>query len=469
MAIKLSDHFVSMLKVDRVDPSSIGVILELGSRDGKQAVEFAEAFPRASVFAFECNPDTLPLVRENTRLHPRITCVPVAVNDFDGEVEFYKIDRERTETPHADGNPGASSLFRATGTYPFEKYVQVPVKVPCRTLDSACDQLGIGRVDLMWIDLQGAELRALAGFSKRLSQTRYLHVELTHREIYAGQPLFGEVDAFLHANGFERLMEPNGNAFFEDCIYRNKAFFKADNDRVVLAQPWGGLGDNLQFSTLPELYARENIGFYLSTANKYRNTEILSAVWAGNPYVKGILNEPATIGAITNEAHLGGYRIDIPFISRIEMAHGFKPSGRFPVVYDIPKLREELLGKTLVDLSSVSEQGSRESLLRFLQATLAWYKLKQEDLIQVRFANYSTEKGLDFSDIPVVSVASLAEYASVLYSVSLMITVHSGAQSLAVAVRGLPGARLTKIYCSVPVMQFNCRNYIYEDVQYYTL
>jgi hypothetical protein len=237
----------------------------------------------------------------------------------------------------------------------------------------------------------------------------------------------------------------------------------------VLAQPWGGLGDNLQFSTLPELYARQNVGFYLSSRNKCRNAEILSTVWAGNPYVKGILNESANIGAITNESRLGGYRIDIPFIARIEMAHGFKPAGKFPVIYDVPDLREELFGKVLIDLSSVSEQGCGDSLLRFLQCTLAWYKLRHEDLLQIRFLNYSSQKGLVFNDIPFVDVGSLRDYASVLYSVSSLITVHSGAQSLAVAVRSIPGARLVKIYCSVPSMQFNCRNYIYEDVNYFTL
>ena len=32
----------------------------------------------------------------------------------------------------------------------------------------------------------------------------------------------------------------------------------------ILAQPWGGLGDNLQFSTLPEKFSEKNIEVFIS-------------------------------------------------------------------------------------------------------------------------------------------------------------------------------------------------------------
>jgi hypothetical protein len=31
---------------------------------------------------------------------------------------------------------------------------------------------------------------------------------------------------------------------------------------VFFGQPWGGLGDNLQFTTLPKLYAEKGYNFY---------------------------------------------------------------------------------------------------------------------------------------------------------------------------------------------------------------
>ena len=50
-------------------------------------------------------------------------------------------------------------------------------------------------------------------------------------------------------------------------------------NKVILYQPWGGLGDNLQFSTLPKLYSEIGYEFYISDQNVYRNPEIKKLVW----------------------------------------------------------------------------------------------------------------------------------------------------------------------------------------------
>ena len=45
-------------------------------------------------------------------------------------------------------------------------------------------------------------------------------------------------------------------------------------DKAIFGQTWGGLGDNLQFSTLPGLYHKKGIDFYISSQNVQRNDEI---------------------------------------------------------------------------------------------------------------------------------------------------------------------------------------------------
>jgi FkbM family methyltransferase len=459
-------RLTSLMRCDKVDRHSIKVVFDVGSRDALQAIELSEEFSNAEVWAFECNPDTLPLLHSNISAHPRVHCVEAAVSDETGTVQFFKIDTTRTQTSHADGNPGASSLFVANGEYPFEKYAQEPVSVQAITLDAFCEKMGIGQVDVIWMDLQGAELKALQGFERHLRKTRYIQVELTHFEIYRGQPLFSDVDRFLLERGFVRLTEANPNSYFEDVIYRNEAFFRVDPRRVVLEQPWGGLGDNLQFSTLPELYARKGVSVYLSVGNKVRSPEILSTVWSENPYVKGLLDEAPTIGAILGDAY-DALPKDLPFIQRIEKAHGFEPENRFPKIYQIPQVRPEVSGKVLLDLTSVSFSGGTEKLQRYLQSTLAWYKIPLEKLLQVRFANYNPAMGLYIEGLENITVDSLEDYCAALFSASGLITVHSGAKSLAVAIRQLPGASLRTIHSYATPIQFNYRNFIYDQVHYY--
>ncbi len=120
---------------------------------------------------------------------------------------------------------------------------------------------------------------------------------------------------------------------------------------VYLAQPWGGLGDNLQFSSLPRLYHNLGIDFYLSNENAYRNPEIYEFCWGKNPYVRGIANHPPTIGACAPAAPAG--EAD-NIIAASELRHGFPGESKYPEIYYEPNYIEELSDKVLVDLSAHS-------------------------------------------------------------------------------------------------------------------
>ena len=43
---------------------------------------------------------------------------------------------------------------------------------------------------------------------------------------------------------------------------------------VVFSQPWGGLGDNIQYSNLPRLYNAIGKNFYISRFNFVRSKEV---------------------------------------------------------------------------------------------------------------------------------------------------------------------------------------------------
>ena len=56
----------------------------------------------------------------------------------------------------------------------------------------------------MWVDLQGAELKALTGASRVLPKVKLIHAEVSFRPVYIGQPLFWEVNRFMRTHGFRR-------------------------------------------------------------------------------------------------------------------------------------------------------------------------------------------------------------------------------------------------------------------------
>ena len=116
--------------------------------------------------------------------------------------------RDGPRTLHITEEPACSSLYP-----PDEELVEsIPelgvielretADVHLRTLDGWAADAGVGRIDCMKLDVQGAELDVLRGATQSLRTTRMLEVEVTFNPIYKGQALFGEVDGFLRERGF---------------------------------------------------------------------------------------------------------------------------------------------------------------------------------------------------------------------------------------------------------------------------
>lgn len=211
-----------------VHPAAVRTVLDLGSRDGEVALAFEKVFGNADVYAFECNPEAIPLCRE-ALTGSRVTLQECAVSHIDGTVPFFPIDRARTKTPHADGNIGASSMFRANPAYPHEAHVQREILVPSVRLDSWATARGIEAIDLVWMDLQGAELLALEGLGGRIEAIPFIYTEIEFKEMYLGQPLLRDVSSFMSSHGF-RLEE-----WFSSWEWAGDALFI--NPTAVQAEP----------------------------------------------------------------------------------------------------------------------------------------------------------------------------------------------------------------------------------------
>jgi len=213
------EGLAKFLSLRGVDFGGFSTIFDIGSRDARQSLQLSRLFSNANIIAVECNPATLDQCRRNSAKHSRIKLVEKAINSHTGHCRFYPIDPERTVTSWKDGNPGASSLFVANGDYPIETYVQNEVEVECIRLEDLCAQYGITAIDLIWMDLQGAELIALQSAGPILDSVRYIYTEVSHRPIYTGQCLFDEVESFLTSAGFVRCTRIDTERWQQDAIY----------------------------------------------------------------------------------------------------------------------------------------------------------------------------------------------------------------------------------------------------------
>lgn len=197
----------------------VKTVIEAGACDCADSLVMSITYPKATIYAFECNPETLPICR--TRTNERIILTENAVSDIDGEITFYPIDTKLTVTTHQNGNPGASSMFKA-GNYPIEKYVQKEIKVQSTRLDTFMDSKKIDAVDLLWLDAQGAELKILKGLGDRLKDVKVIKTEVLFKEQYLNAPLFEEVETWLDENGFRFVRFLDKFEWFGDAVFINK-------------------------------------------------------------------------------------------------------------------------------------------------------------------------------------------------------------------------------------------------------
>jgi FkbM family methyltransferase len=180
-------------------------IFEVGSRDGLDAIDLSQAF-RCPVFAFECNPDAIALCRRNLAAagDHQVELVELALSERDGAIDFFPFDLTRYD------NLGASSMFLidfTTNRLPSDPdygrgAVQTHIKVSSARGDTFCRDRQIAQVDLLCMDVQGAERLVLEGFGDALRRTTWVITETAVRSTYSGGSSFREVQDYLRLFGF---------------------------------------------------------------------------------------------------------------------------------------------------------------------------------------------------------------------------------------------------------------------------
>ena len=218
--MRVFNTFISQKFKSRDD---VEVIFDIGSCHALESVEFSKRFTNARIFTFEANPVSYEVCLQNTKDYSEITVVNQAVNDYDGFCKFYPMDKNKTITTWEDGNQGASSLYKANGAYDhIEKYVQYEIEIPCTRLDTFCRKNNINVIDIIWMDLQGAELKALQSLGSLLETVQIIHTELEINPMYEGQCVFNDVCKFLLDNQFDLDWGDTNIQFGSNFIFTNQ-------------------------------------------------------------------------------------------------------------------------------------------------------------------------------------------------------------------------------------------------------
>jgi len=125
---------------------------------------------------------------------------------------------------------------------------------------------------------------------------------------------------------------------------------------IRLRSEYGGLGDHLQFSTLPELFTKAGHDVYLHNGVVCRNHEVKELIYNKNHFILGENAGDWNAGDCPEIKYKNTHE---DFIKNWEHANGLTATNSFPKIYYKPETVENIEG--LIELSSISlKYGSNE-------------------------------------------------------------------------------------------------------------
>lgn len=199
--MSIAEKFINKIK-KYINHNQVKVIYDIGAGDCTESLEFRNYFINSHIYSFEANPACIYDCSKKVINKDRITLIPICINEYTGLVKFHPINQQKTITTWADGNPRASSIFISNDTYPFEKLVQDEIEIPCMRIVDIQKLFKIPNPDIIWMDLQGAELQALKSFNSKLYTVKLIHTEIWGQETYTNQSLFEEMKDYMNFMGF---------------------------------------------------------------------------------------------------------------------------------------------------------------------------------------------------------------------------------------------------------------------------
>jgi FkbM family methyltransferase len=188
---------------DRVGGEKARTVIDVGAYLGETAHWFSVLFPNATVWAVEPFPESFAklALKSSNKLKP----FNFAVTNFDGSVELYynsiphtsgiyPINSESSDSLSVaqQGESGAAAVNSSVGS----------VMVDARSLNSFVAEQNIQEIDLLKIDVQGAEVDVLKGSGQILNRVAVVLIEISLYDYYEKSSTIGDVESYLSPHGF---------------------------------------------------------------------------------------------------------------------------------------------------------------------------------------------------------------------------------------------------------------------------
>jgi FkbM family methyltransferase len=196
------------------------VIFDVGASNGASIERYLAAFEQPIIHSFEPQTPAFSELHRRFGQHARIHLNNVALADRVGIASLHRGSYHET----------ASLLEFATDSWWMKSQNISPegeTTVALDTIDHYCAERAIDAIDLLKLDIQGAEMECLRGAERLLAAgaIRVVHLEIILHGLYARRGSFSAVEALLAPHGFhlhtmfDILIAPSGELLQLDAVY----------------------------------------------------------------------------------------------------------------------------------------------------------------------------------------------------------------------------------------------------------
>lgn len=177
------------------------VIFDIGAHIGQTAKTYREHFPRASIYSFEPFPESFRSLVKSREGDSRCFCHQAAVSEKEGKAFLNANSSSQTNSLLTTDKRG--DAYWGEGLLDTQSRLEVPTT----TVDAFRRRAGISHIDILKLDVQGAEFSVLSGSEETLSQqgVSLIYTELIMCPTYENQHKLNEYLTFLDTRGYELL------------------------------------------------------------------------------------------------------------------------------------------------------------------------------------------------------------------------------------------------------------------------
>jgi FkbM family methyltransferase len=203
------------------------VIFDVGAYDGCITKAYRELFPSAKIYSFEPTPEIYEKLGETTKSDKFIYTYRLTVSE-NNEISRFHINKfsPTNSLPKTDLR---GHLYWGKNLLDTERQIEVQ----SITLDDFCASNDINSIDLLKLDIQGAEIKALKGARNLLKNhsIALIYTEVIMMPTYQNQSLFHELLFFLYELNYELFniynrVSKNEQLIQVDVIFISKTYKK---------------------------------------------------------------------------------------------------------------------------------------------------------------------------------------------------------------------------------------------------